>query len=79
LTAGVTDPGPATADTLTNGTHIEVASSFTKPESCHVLAGVATRLLLLIRGEPMQQHRAHGPVGDGAEVWSGRRKVLAID
>jgi hypothetical protein len=36
----------------------------TKAESCHGLAGVATRPLLLITWEPMQKPLAHSPVGD---------------
>jgi hypothetical protein len=40
----------------------------TKPESCDGLPGVATRLLLLISREPMQEPLAYDSVGDSAEV-----------
>lgn len=43
-------------------------SVFTKADSCHRLVGVATRLLLLIRREPMQKPVAHGRLGDKPAV-----------
>jgi hypothetical protein len=36
----------------------------TKTESCHGLAGLATRLLLLVSREQLQNCLAHGPLGD---------------
>jgi len=54
--------------------HDRAPPEITKPESCHGLAGIATRLLLLVGREPMRKRLAHGPVGDGAAVppWPGR-------
>jgi GNAT superfamily N-acetyltransferase len=52
------------------------ALPFTKRESCHGLAGVDTRLLLLISREPMQQPLAHGRVGDQAEALRGVGRQL---
>jgi hypothetical protein len=37
-----------------------------KPEPCRLLAGVATRVPLLINQEAMQQPVDHAPVGDDA-------------
>lgn len=48
-----------------------LAAGPTKPESCHGLAVVATRLLLLISRQPMQKWRADGSGGDGAAIGLG--------
>ena len=45
-----------------------ITARLTKPESCHGIVGVATRILLLISREPMQKPLARGLLGDEGVV-----------
>jgi len=75
----VGDPGHRYARQASVTEARKVASRFTKPEPCRRPRTPNPRVLLWADELPEQQSSHHGPVGDGAEVWSARARPVVFD